>query len=167
MRHWSSTQTTIALSSGEAELGGMAKGISHGLGLRSIASDLGIPLHLKLRTNATAVMGMSRRPGVWKIRHLDTALLWARDKIRSGEVILEKAPGNENPVDAITMYLPSQDMSAHRQRMGRVLEDGRPMSAPQLATSVLQAMASHRAAVRTRKRRSPCVTSRTKRCQCC
>ena len=59
IRHWSSTQTTIALSSGEAELGGIAKGVSHGLGLQSIATDLGIRLGLVLRTGATAAMAFS------------------------------------------------------------------------------------------------------------
>ena len=78
LRHWSSTQTTLALSSGEAELGGIAKGISHGIGLRSLASDLNIELSLRLRTDATAAMGMARRLGVGKGRHLDTALWWVQ-----------------------------------------------------------------------------------------
>ena len=44
LRHWSSTQTTVALSLSEAELGGIAKGMSHGLGLSSVALDLGVYL---------------------------------------------------------------------------------------------------------------------------
>eukprot|EP00969_Alexandrium_andersonii_P157754 6971910-Alexandrium_andersonii.AAC.1 len=35
-RHWSTTQKTIALSSGEAELAGIAKGAAEGLGLLSL-----------------------------------------------------------------------------------------------------------------------------------
>ena len=76
IRHWSSTQATLALSSGEAELGGIAKGLSHAIGLRSIAADLGISLSLRVRTDATAAMGMARRLGIGKVRHLDTGLLW-------------------------------------------------------------------------------------------
>ena len=76
IRHWSTTQATLALSSGEAELTGIAKGIAQAIGLRSIASDLGIQFSLKVRTDATAAMGMSRRLGVGKVRHLDTSLLW-------------------------------------------------------------------------------------------
>ena len=41
IKHWSLTQTTIALSSGEAELSGIRRGASLALGLQSIASDLG------------------------------------------------------------------------------------------------------------------------------
>ena len=92
MRHWSSTQTTIALSSGESELAGIAKGIAHGIGLQSIATDLGISFSLQLRTDATAAMGMCRRLGIGKIRHLDTSLLWVQEKVRSGAVLPEKVP---------------------------------------------------------------------------
>ena len=42
IKHWSVTQKTITLSSGEAELGGVVKGASEGLGLRSLARDLGL-----------------------------------------------------------------------------------------------------------------------------
>ena len=42
IKHWSLTQTTIALSSGEAELSGICRGASIALGLQAIAKDLGI-----------------------------------------------------------------------------------------------------------------------------
>ena len=92
--------------------------------MRSIASDLGIQLSLRLLTDATAAMGMSRRLGVGKIRHLDTSLLWVQQKIRSGEVILEKVPGPENPGDALTQYLSGPELNAHLARMGLELEQG-------------------------------------------
>ena len=135
LRHWASTQTTIALSSGEAELGGLAKGISQGIGLRSIAADLGIETGLRLKTDATAAMGMARRLGVGKVRHLDTALLWVQGHVRSGEVLLDKIPGQDNPGDALTKYLSGPDLRGHLQRMNIFFEDGRPATAPQLSTS--------------------------------
>ena len=46
LKHWSVTQTAIALSSGEAELTGIVKGTTYGLGFRSLAADLGISLSL-------------------------------------------------------------------------------------------------------------------------
>ena len=36
VRHWATTQTTLSLSSGEAEIHGIGKGISHALGLWSL-----------------------------------------------------------------------------------------------------------------------------------
>ena len=153
LRHWASTQTTIALSSGEAELGGLSKGISHGIGLRSIATDLGIQTKLRLRTDATAAMGMARRLGVGKIRHLDTALLWVQGHVRSGEVLLEKVAGQENPGDALTKYLSGPDLRGHLSRMHLAFEEGRPASAPQLTTACSEDTSHAKEVIRAEKAR--------------
>ena len=136
LRHWSKTQTTIALSSGEAELGGIAQGMSQGLGMQAIAQDLGIKIALRLQTDATAAIGMSRRLGVGKIRHLDVSLLWVQHQVRNGRVALEKIPSSENPGAAVTKYLGNADLAAHMQRMTIEFQQGRAASAPQLTTSV-------------------------------
>ena len=102
IKHWSSTQTTIALSSGEAELGGLAKGAAQTIGLRTIAKDLGWNLTSCLHSDATAAIGIARRRGVGKIRHLDTADLWIQERIREKESDLPKVLGAENPGDAFT-----------------------------------------------------------------
>ena len=39
--HWSSTQTSIALSSGEAEFTGVLRGAGQGLGYQALLRDLG------------------------------------------------------------------------------------------------------------------------------
>ena len=102
VRHWSSTQPTISLSSGEAELTGLTKGATHGIGLRSIAADLGIDLKITLTTDASAALGMSRRLGVGKARHLDTSLLWIQHEFRNGNLLVEKVPGQHNCADMLT-----------------------------------------------------------------
>ena len=78
-------------------------------------------------------MGMARRLGVGKIRHLDTSLLWIQHKVRSGEVSLLKVLGTENPADALTKFLSGPDLKSHVLRMGLAYEEGRAGSAPQLA----------------------------------
>ena len=153
-RHWSSTQSTLALSSEEAELGGLANGISQGIGLRSLASDLGIELKLKLLTDATAAMGMARRLGVGKVRHLDTALLWVQDHVRSGDVILEKVAGPENPAASLTKYLSGPDLRAHMQRLNLVFESGRAESAPMLTTPTVNSLAQNKEVMRRERERA-------------
>ena len=71
VKQWSKTQTTLALSSGEAELHGIASGIAQGMGMKSIAHDLGFRLGVRLHSDATAALGIARRRGLGKIRHLD------------------------------------------------------------------------------------------------
>ena len=110
--------------------------MSQAIGLRSIASDLGMPFKLTIKTDATAAMGMCRRLGVGKVRHLDTALLWVQQQVRSGDVSLEKVTGQEDPADAMTKYLSRPDLKAHLGRMELSLEEGRAASAPQLTTAM-------------------------------
>ena len=113
-------------------MGGLTRGATQGIGLRSIANDLGLSYTIHVHTDATAAMGMSRRLGVGKIRHLDTGLLWIQDKVRSGEVGLFKIPGPENPSDSLTKFISGPELHKHMTRMGLEVEEGRPASAPQL-----------------------------------
>ena len=75
-------------------------------------------------------MGMTRRLGIGKVRHLDTSLLWIQSKVRGGEVGMEKVLGADNPADALTKYLPGPLLKQHLSRMGLVQEEGRAESAP-------------------------------------
>ena len=135
LRHWSSTQPTISLSSGEAELTGICKTASQCIGLKSIATDLGLQRTILVKTDATAAIGMSRRLGIGKVRHLDTSLLWIQQKVRSGECPLEKVLGAENPADIMTKHVLGPTLREHLPRLGLRIESGRAVSAPALVSS--------------------------------
>ena len=60
VKHWSKTQTTVALSSGEAELHGIAAGMAQGLGLQALARDLGFevtPLYIPMPLPPLGLLG--------------------------------------------------------------------------------------------------------------
>ena len=135
IKHWSLTQPTIALSSGEAELGGICRGASIALGLQSVAHDLGIDLTVEVLTDATAAIGICRRRGLGKIRHLHVADLWVQDRVKRGDFILTKVAGSDNPADILTKYVPRDVMAKHMTFMGIAPEDGRAASAPTLQHS--------------------------------
>ena len=105
LKHYSITQTTVALSSGEAELSGICKGASQGLGLVSIARDLSLLFSLDVQTDATAAIGICKRKGLGKIRHLATSDLWVQDRLRAKDFTLTKIA--ENP----TLLIASPNMS--------------------------------------------------------
>ena len=100
IKHHSQTQSTVALSSGEAELSGICRGASLGLGLQSVAKDLSINMPLEIFTDATAAIGTCRRRGLGKIRHLHTADLWVQERLRTKDFKLSKIDGASNPADA-------------------------------------------------------------------
>ena len=130
IKHWSKTQVTVALSSAEAELTGISKGAAEGLGLQTIANDLGIPLDLSVLTDATAAIGICRRRGLGKVRHLATADLWMQDRIRKGDFKLLKVPGADNPADMLTKHVDKLLLLKHTATLGLYYEGGRADSAP-------------------------------------
>ena len=132
IKHWSTTQTTVALSSAEAELTGICKGASQGLGLKSVAADLGIDVTLQVMTDATAAIGICRRRGLGKVRDLATADLWVQDRLRKRDFSLEKIPGSENPSDMLTKHVDRTLLHKHMGKLGLAYESGRAISAPSI-----------------------------------
>ena len=104
-KHWANTQSTVTLSSGESELHGICAGVAQALGLQSICKDLGFDYKTRVHTDATAAIGVARRRGMGKIRHLDDADLWVQEKFRTGACELFKIPGVYNPADAFTKHI--------------------------------------------------------------
>ena len=71
IKTWSTIQSVIALSSGEAEYHGMVRGASIGLGIQSMLADLGVALQLRSRTDASAAKGVASRRGLGKGRQIE------------------------------------------------------------------------------------------------
>ena len=132
IKHWSTTQTTVALSSAEAELTGICKGAAQSLGLQSLAADLGIDVQVTIMTDATAAIGIARRRGLGKVRHLATADLWIQDRLRKKDFTLTKIPGSDNPADMLTKHVDKSIMSKHMKTLGLRYEGGRAASAPSI-----------------------------------
>ena len=97
VKHWSNTQSTIALNSGEAELSGIGSGMAQALGLQSLAADMGWVLKPCVFSDATAAIGISRRRGLGKLRHLHCCDLWVQEQTRSERVVLEMVLGTVKP----------------------------------------------------------------------
>ena len=133
LKSWSSTQPTITLSSGEAELHGVVRGGAVGLGFLSLLADLGVKLRLRLWTDSTASQGICGRQGLGKVRHLDVQDLWVQQRIRNGDFSLHKIEGEKNPGDLFTKAsLTRCRIRVLLKLLGCEFRDGRPESAPAL-----------------------------------
>ena len=136
VKTWSSTQPTVALSSGEAEFTGVLKGSGIGLGYQSLLADLGIRLPLRVWTDSAAAIGVCSRQGLGKLRHIDTHLLWIQQAVRCKRVDLRKIPGETNPADLFTKHLASRErLAALVQLLGCEYRDGRAKAAPLTRTT--------------------------------
>ena len=130
VKHWSKTQTTVCLSSGEAELRGIGDGLAQAIGLQSIAADLGMIWRIDIHTDATAAIGIARRRGMGRIRHLDVTDLWIQEKFNSKLAFLHKVPGADNPADILTKYTDRIILQKMLKIMNLKVMSGRSSVAP-------------------------------------
>ena len=132
VKHWSSTQKTITLSSGEAELAGIVKAVTEALGLQSLGSDLGLAVGIHVYADSAAAIGICRRAGIGRVRHLAVGQLWVQERIRSGEVALYKVPGGDNPADMLTKHVARELSDRHITAMCLSRGGLRAASAPHI-----------------------------------
>ena len=99
--------------------------------MRSVMADFGITVNLTIKSDATAAIGMAKRQGLGKVRHLAVSDLWVKQRVRMKELNLEKYPGKENPADLLTKILTRDHNQYLMGKVGLFLEDGRPEIAPQ------------------------------------
>lgn len=99
VRWWSSNQSPIALSSGEAEYYAAFKGASCALGLKAMLADLGIESKIILYTDSFAARGIIHRAGLGKLRHLETGYLCLQAAVKAKRLQVRKVLGSENLAD--------------------------------------------------------------------
>ena len=132
IKSWSSTQGNIALSSGEAEYYGLVKGASMALGIRSMHSEMGIPLRIRVNTDASAAKGIASRRGLGKVRHVEVHQLWVQDKVATGDVEVRKVDGKTNIADGLTKHITAEDIRVHMGHTQQSYVQGRHDIMPQV-----------------------------------
>ncbi len=132
LRTWSSTQLTIALSSGEAEYNAIVKGASVGLGMKAMAGELGVNLKLTIKTDLSAAKGITSRRGLGKTRHIAVHLLWVQERLAKGDFALVKIPGKTNPADMLTKFLTGDMLDGFIQKWEQEAHEGRSALTPSL-----------------------------------
>ena len=131
LKWWSKTQPTIALSSGEAELAAMVRSTSEGLGMVSIMKEFNIEVTLKVKGDAVAAIGIVRRQGLGRIRHLAVADLWIQQRSKDGSVTYEKLDGANNTSDILTKPVEGEVLTRHMKSLGLEFAEGRHKDTPE------------------------------------
>ena len=125
VKGWSSNQSVIALSSGEAEYYASLKGASCALGFKAMLTDLGIESKIILYTDSSAARGIIHRAGLGKLRHLETGYLWLQAAVKAKRLQVRKVLGTENPADLFTKHLSATDMWRRLETLQISIEEGR------------------------------------------
>ena len=133
MKSWSSSQSIIALSTGEAELYALNKAAATAMGLRSLLQDLGVDLEIKVFTDATTGKAMATRRGLGKVRQFSVNELWIQEKIHLRKLKIIKIKNKYNPADLMTKHLSQAEITQTMEDLEHIHVAGRSEHAPELA----------------------------------
>ena len=134
IKHWSSTQSLISISSGEAEYYGCVRASSHGLGIKSMLGDLGISgKRLRVKTDASVAKSLAARRGLGGIRHIEVNQLWLQEKVNNGTIEIEKVKGEINRADVLTKFKDGEALKKQLDWTGQLINTGRHPLAPKLS----------------------------------
>ena len=81
IRHSSTMQTTIGLSSTEAEYYALTKGVAYSLGIQSLFKDWGLNLDIEAFSDSSSAISFAKRRGLGKNRHVATRYLWLQERV--------------------------------------------------------------------------------------
>ena len=77
-----------------------------------------------MRSDATAAIGISQRLGLGKVRHLSVADLWIQQRVRLGELRIDKLCGEENTSDMLTKPLDRPRIDKLSRAIGIMVPEG-------------------------------------------
>jgi len=132
IKSWSTTQQTIAMSSGEAELYAMVKGAAQTKGLISMINDYGFRFDACVCSDASAAIGIVHRQGLGKTRHIQVQYLWMQAEVADGRMKVQKVRTDDNPADLMTKSLSNETMSRHLHDLSFCVDTTRAKSAARL-----------------------------------
>ena len=138
IKTWSKTMATLALSSGESELAACSRAAAEGLGMQSILADFRVSVKVRIKSDATAAIGMVKREGLGRVRHLATADLWLQQQVRRGKLAVEKVDGTENPSDLLTKTLEAETLDHHMGNLMSYPIEGRHELTPKLDAGTMR-----------------------------
>ena len=134
IKTWSSTQSVIALSTGEAELYAIDKAAATGMGGQSLLRDIGVDLDLRVFTDASTGTSLASRRGLGKVRHIAVNELWLQSHVQDKTVTLVKIKNKFNPSDMLTKYLIKAEIQQIMEHVEHDYESGRSTEAPKLVS---------------------------------
>jgi hypothetical protein len=102
VKSWSSTQASVAQSSGEAEYYSLARAAAEGLGVQALMQDLGWAAVVRVWVDSSAAKSIASRIGLGKIRHMEVKFLWIQEKVKNKKIQIRKIRGDSNPADNLT-----------------------------------------------------------------
>ena len=103
----------------------MVTGCAEGLGMQSIARDLGWESEVRVWTDSSAARSVGNRRGLGKLRHVELKWLWVQDAVKEGRVKLKTVPGSENVADHLTKPKTKVEVEGSLAKVGAGFRDAK------------------------------------------
>jgi len=125
VKTWASTQKGVTLSSGESELVAAVKASAETIGMMQLAQDWGLDYEGEIFVDSSAALGVVKRRGNGKLRHIRVGLLWVQEREENGDLKYKKIDGQYNTADMMTKGVPPKILNKHMMDLGMMILEGR------------------------------------------
>ena len=128
VHEWSKQQSTVALSSAEAEYVALCRAASECLYIIEFLSEMNVDCNTPvIYTDSKAALDMVSKRTSGRVKHLDRKLYAIKDWVRKKLVELQWIPGADNLADLYTKYVNRDTLERHRGKLVQdVAEKGLP-----------------------------------------
>ena len=93
-----------------------------------MANDWGRQFHGEVYVGSTTALGVIKRKGNGKLRHVRVGMLWIQQMEDEGKLTYTKVHGERNPGDLMTKYVNKAIIDRLAGYMGQEFYDGRASS---------------------------------------
>ena len=118
LRHSSTLQASIGLSSAEAEYYALVRCACYGLGTQNYFHDWNLKLSLRCHSDSSSARSFAKRGVLRKQRHVMTRFLWLQERVRLKHLVVVSIPGKQNPADVFTKALTKNEIMQNCERLG-------------------------------------------------
>ena len=125
LKSWSTTQKSVALSSGEAELIALVKCSTEVIGMLQMIHEWGGSYLGEMYVDSTAALGVVGRRGCGRMRHVRVGNLWLQEMREEGELKFEKILDTDNPADLMTRLVTPALRRKHCEALSLESQAGR------------------------------------------
>ena len=123
VQHCSRTQATVSLSSTESETYAICTGLSEGLYIKQLLTDLKLftDVLINVYTDSTGAKATATRTGLApKTKHMQLRYLWIQTLFNTNAAKLHKINTKENPPDILTKYVTAETLRYLATKIGLI-----------------------------------------------
>ena len=103
----------------------MVKCTAELMGIKSMMKDWGREKSGALYADSSAALGIAKRKGAGKMRHVNINTLWIQGVQEKEGVEFNKILGSNSPADLMTKYLNTDVINKHLTTLGQEMREGR------------------------------------------